>query len=205
MSVEIGIISDLDKTIIPPHDAELPDAPYPGVATLLQELELRDNGSSGDMYFVTARTPDRLEGIPEWLERHGIPSGPIETGVSGLPWVAQAEKVADISAILEANGDQRFILVGDSSHRDPEVFNEILDLFPDRIVAAFVHKVNNVSATRVEGLYLFESYAEVAATLLGLGELDQLAARAIMSATQDEGVDISDDEIEALLSGAEHP
>ena len=202
VSLEFGVISDLDKTIIPPHSEELPEAPYPGVAMLLTELEYRDNGQPGDTYFVTARSPDRIEGIPEWLEQHGIPNGPIATGVTGVPWLAQSEKVSDISAILGANPDQSFILLGDTNHRDPEVFKEVIALFPDQIAAACVHQVNNVSEHRVEGLCVFEDYTDVAAYLLGLGLLDELGARAVMRAAQSEGVDISDEQIEELI--AEH-
>ena len=202
---EIGIISDLDKTIIPPHRGELPETPYPGVATLLTELEFCDNGQSGDMYFVTARSPDRIEGIPEWLEQHGVPSGPIATGVTGVPWLAQGEKVSDISAILEANPDQSFVLLGDSNHRDPEVFQEVIALHPDRIAAACVHRVNNVNESRVEGLCVYENYAELAAYLLGLGLLDELGARAVMTTAQSEGVDISDERIDELISQNRQP
>jgi DNA uptake protein ComE-like DNA-binding protein len=198
-TVEIGVISDLDKTIIPPHRDVLPDAAYPGVATLLTELEFGNDGKGGDLRFVTARSPDRIQGIAQWLLEQGVPPGPIETGISGLPWVAQPEKVADISAILDAHPDQRFLLFGDTSHRDPEVFREVIPLFPNQIAGAYVHRVNNVSPSRVTGLTVYNNYAELASLLLRAGELDRNAARRVMLAAQSEGLEISDAEIEALL------
>ncbi len=197
---EIGLISDLDKTIIPPHSNSLPAAPYPGISTLLTELELADDGVPGDTYYVTARTPDRTTGVRDWLTDHGLPEGDIETGVSGIPWLAEKEKVKDISAILDANPNQTFVLFGDSSHRDPEVFKKITAKYPGRIAAAFVHRVNNVSAHRVQGLTPLDNYATAAAVLLQRGVIDADAARRVMTAAKSEGLEITNAEISALIA-----
>jgi hypothetical protein len=198
---EIGIVSDLDKTVIPPHEQELPEvAPYPGVATLYELLELRLGGESGDVHYVTARTPDGVAKIPEWLALHDVPPGSIDTGISGVPWIAQAEKVRDISAILDAKPQQRFVLFGDSSHRDPEVYREIQAKYPDRIAAGLIQQVTeSVSPSRVEGLLLHSSYAEAAAMLFGLGLLDESEARAVMQAAREEGLPIDEAEMDALI------
>lgn len=199
--VEIGIVSDLDKTVIPHAEPDLSEAPYPGVTRLYQILEGVD---LGDMHYVTARSPDRVTEIPAYLEAHDVPAGPIETGISGLPWVAQPEKVKDISGVLDATGGQAFLLFGDSSHRDPEAYQEIQGLYPERIVAGFIHKVNaTVSEHRVEGLYLHESYCEVAAILYGLDVLSRAQALEVMRSAQAEGEAIDDDAIEALLAAQE--
>ncbi len=169
--VELGIISDLDKTIIPSHSGDLPAAPYDDVAALMQALEFGLSGQAGDMYYVTARSADRIDGIPEWLAEHGLPEGPISTGISGMPWIAQPEKVKDISEILDANPDQQFVLFGDSSHRDPEVYREIIQLYPDRIRGAFIHRVNNVNPDRLVTLHGYDDYAELSILLAEMGIL----------------------------------
>ncbi len=197
--VEIGLISDLDRTVIPPHSDELPEAAYPGVAALYNELEYRNDGEPGDVYYVTAREPDRIIDIPDWLELNGVPGGPIETGISGAPWYARDEKVADISAILNAHPEQVFILIGDSNHVDPEVFQDISERFPDQISAGLIHRVNNVNPDRVVGLHLFENHAEAAAILFGLGELSEDAARGAMTAAKNMGLEISTADIDQLI------
>jgi hypothetical protein len=216
---ELGIISDIDKTLLPPHGDNDPLPPaYPGVSFLIGVLEhgignnasfdpphhpgAFGNGRPGDTHYVTARTPDRITDIPAWFSRENLPTGDISTGVSGIPWVAQAEKVRDISAVFDANPDQKYILFGDSSHRDPEVYREIKAKYPDRVIAGFIHKVNNPSASRVEGLHLITNYAEAAAILLGKGVLDEGAARAVMVRAQAEGLTITDAEIDALIDAA---
>jgi len=197
---ELGIVSDIDKTLLPPGgEGDALPAPYPGVVTLLRELEFGGGGRPGDVTFVTARTPERAEGVDVWMASHGIPAGPIETGISGMPWIAQPEKVRDISRVFDLRPDQQFVLFGDSSHRDPEVYREIIAAYPDRVIAAFIHKVNNPSASRVEGLHLIESYAEAAGILFGLGTVDEASARRVMIAARDEGLALSDDAIDALI------
>jgi hypothetical protein len=198
-AAELGIVSDLDKTIIPPSSSELPANAYPGVAQLFTELEALD-GDRSDTTYVTARDPERIEGVPEWLEEHGLPAGPIETGVGTAPWTAEREKIADITRVMEAAPNKRFVLFGDSSHRDPEVYRAIKERFGDRVIAAFIQKVTNtVRPDRVEGLELVDNYAEAASILLDQGVLSREAARRVMVAAQVEGLDITDAEIQALL------
>ncbi len=194
-----GLISDLDKTVIPPYETELPDGAYPGVAALYRAIENGAGSPSGDVHFVTARGQADLDGIPEWLEANGVPAGPIATGGSPYPWLARPEKVADISAILDAHPDTSFLLFGDTSHVDPDAFRDVMAAYPHRIRAALVHYVRGISEERREGLHLFENYAEAAAILFGLGEIDETTARSIMLSARDEGLDISNDEIEQLL------
>jgi hypothetical protein len=196
--LEVGIISDIDKTVLPPHDihaAGPKPSPYPGVVTLYTELE---GATPGDMTYVTARTPDLVTEIPDWMADHGLPVGPIETGVN--MWTSQAEKVRDIRRAMDANPDQSFVLFGDSSHRDPEVYAEILALYPTRVLAVFIHKVNNVNPARVTGMNLITNYAQVASRLLELNILDEPAARRAMEAAQAEGLAITDSEIDGLLA-----
>jgi len=198
-AAEIGLISDLDRTVIPPYEDVLPAEPYPGVTALYNELEYRNLGYPGDAYYVTARGEEELAGIPEWLEQNGLPAGPIETGGTADYWAARAEKVADISAILDAHPDQTFILFGDSNHVDPEVFQDVIELYPGRIEAALIHLVNNANPDRLVGLHPFDNYARAAAILFGQGILSESVARGVMMAARYQGLDITLSEIDELI------
>lgn len=199
-AAEIGLISDLDRTVIPPHENALPAEPYPGVTALYNELEFRNLGYPGDVYYVTARGPEELSGIPEWLESNGLPLGLIETGGTADYWEARAEKVRDISKILDAHPDQTFILFGDTKHVDPEVFREIIDLYPGRIEAALIHLVNNANPDRLVGLHPYDNYARAAAILYGQGIFTESVARGVMMAAKYQGLDITVSEIEELIA-----
>lgn len=200
---ELGVVSDLDKTVIPPEgDLELPEAPYPGVTTLYAILEHGSDGTgeAGDFTYVTARTPERVVDVPAWLEEKGLPAATIETGVSGIPWIAQEEKVNDISRVFEASPQQSFVLLGDTSHRDPEAYKEILARFPDQFRVGLIHMVNmTVSEHRLEGLYLHHNYAEAAAILVGEGVITEQDARRVYEDAVAEGLELSEDEFQALL------
>lgn len=197
---EIGVISDLDKTVIPEANPDLSEAPYPGVPALYALLESRKNGKPGDVHYVTARTPQKVVGVPAYLAEHGVPAGSIDTGVSGIPGVARKEKVRDIEALLARTGSQRFVLFGDTSHVDPEVYRDILASHADRVLVAFIHGVDEVSPERVAGMTLHHGYAEVAATLFKKGIVTKTEARGVMKSAQDEGAALTDAQIDALLN-----
>ncbi len=197
---EIGVVSDLDKTVIPEAKPDLAKAPYPGIKTLYQLLEHRNGGAAGDVYYVTARKPERVTAIPAYLEAHGVPGGVIETGTSGMPWIAQPEKVRDIKGILQRTGTQRFVLLGDTAQRDPEVYKEIRAAHPERVIAIFIQKVDAVvPPARVEGMILHESYAEVAASLYGLEVITRDEARSVMVGARSEGLALTDAQMDGLL------
>jgi hypothetical protein len=196
-AAELGVVSDIDKTVLPPEVGGMLPAPYPGVAGLYRILE---GGTPGDVRYVTARAPEAVIDIPAWMALHDVPAGTIDTGISGVPFVAQKEKVADITRILEARADQSFVLFGDTSHRDPEAYREIVAKFPGRISAVIIHKVNvTVNPARVEGMHLVTHYAEAAAKLFGDKLLTETQARAVMEGAQAEGLMITDAEISVLL------
>ena len=197
---EIGIVSDLDKTVIPESEPDLAKAPYPGVKALFTTLETKNGGKAGDVYYVTARKPERVTLVPDYLTKHGVPLGPIETGVSGVPWVAHPEKVRDVASIFARTGTQKFVLFGDTSQRDPEVYKDVIKAHPGRVIAGFIHKVNaEVPKERLTGLVLHESYAEVAAVLVALDVLTRDEAKGIMRSARDEGLAIDDAGMEKLL------
>ena len=199
---EIGILSDLDKTIIPPAPAgqELPDEPYPGIAELLSILEFGDGtNAAGDINFVTARQPEMVIEIPTWLADHGVPLGPISTGISGIPFLARDEKVRDITEVFEANPGQTFVMFGDSSHVDPDAYRIILQDFAAQVQVAFIHDVKTIDPARLEGLIGIDNYAEAAAELMRLGRLSEDEARMVMTAVV-EGGEIDNQAMEDLIA-----
>ncbi len=199
--VEQGVVSDLDSTVIPPEKNGVVPAPYPGIAALYRELEFGKSGTAGDVHYVTARSPDRVVTVPAYLDTHELPAGSIDTGISQLPWVAQPEKVRDISRLFEANPGQKFVLFGDTLAKDPEVYREIAAKYPDQVTAVFIHKVNaTVNPQRVEGQHLVENYAQAAAQLYKDGVFTKAAALRVMKSAQGEGLAITTDQMNALLA-----
>ncbi len=198
---EVGILSDLDKTIIPPSGSfhDFPEAPYPGMAELLNILEFGDgSGAAGDVNFVTARQPDMVTSVPAWFEEQGIPLGPIHTGISGVPFIAKDEKVRDITSVFEANPEQTFVMFGDSSHVDPDAYRIIQERFDAQVEVAFIHNVKVIDPARLEGLILIENYAEAACELMRIGRLTEDEARMVVAAVV-AGGELDEQEAETLI------
>lgn len=199
---DVGVISDIDKTVLPPSPAHAFVAPYPGVAVLFQELDSAIDGELDATHYVTARSPDKIDGIPDWMGEHGLPAGSIDTGIGTQPWVAQPEKVKDILALMDAHPGQKYVLFGDTSHRDPEVYAKVVEARPEQVAAVVIHKVNKtVKAGRTDGMHLVENYAEAAAALHHAGLLSKPAARKVITAARAQGLDLTPAQGEALLSG----
>lgn len=199
-SGDLGIVSDIDKTVMPPETAAGEPPPYPGIASLLTTLE---GTALGDVHYVTARQPERVVTIPAWLALHDAPAGSIDTGISGIPNVAQAEKIRDITRLFDASGDQPYVLFGDTSQRDPEVYRAIMTKYPARIAAVFIHKVNTtVDAGRVQGMHLVDNYAQAAAFAFGDDLITEAQARKIMNDAKAAGLAITAGEIDELIDAA---
>jgi hypothetical protein len=200
-SSELGIISDLDDTVVPKATPDLSLAPFPGVKALYHLIDERQGGKTGDVYYVTARSPDRAKDIPAYLAKHGVPSGAIETGTSGAPFIARPEKVRDMEGIFARTGTQRFVFFGDTANVDPEVQRDILAKHPERMAAGIIHKVTaTVAPERVAGLHLVNDYAEAAAVLFKLGTITKAEALGVMQAARDEGLDITTKRMNELLA-----
>lgn len=69
-------------------------------------------------------------------------------------------KLAAITKLLDLYPDRRFILVGDSGERDPEVYAEVVKHYPERIEHVFIRNVTNETSQA-------ERYAKLFAGDLG--------------------------------------
>ncbi|HUS63972.1 MAG TPA: phosphatase domain-containing protein [Kofleriaceae bacterium] len=199
---EIGVVSDLDSTVIPPAPSgqDLPDESYPGVPELYTFLERGDGGgATGDVHYVTARDPSAVTEVPAWLAARGVPAGDISTGISGIPSIATNEKIRDITAVFQAHPGQHFVLFGDTKHVDPDVYRSIRASFETRVTIAFIHDVKEIDPARLEGLFLIDNYAQAAAELFRRQLLTEDQARSVMEAVV-AGGEITEDQLEDLIA-----
>lgn len=199
---EVGVVSDLDLTLIPEGSrGTFEPRPYPGAAALLNALEYGEGGAAGDTHYVTARLDKRVAHLPAFFAANGLPNGTIDTGNRFAPWDYQREKIRDITRLLKADPTKKFVLIGDSSMKDPEVYRAIQTKFPEQVAAIVINKTTHADvAQRFDGMLLTETYAHAAAGLYRKGVLTESSARQVMKAAQAEGVAITDAEIDALLS-----
>jgi phosphatidate phosphatase APP1 len=156
-----GIISDLDDTVIQSRvsnfllavrtimlDNARTRLPFPGVAALYQALEKGGDGASRNPIYYVSSSPWNIHDlIAHFLELQGIPDGPIclrDWDVSADALTSsrlKQHKEPLIREIMDANPTLPFILIGDTSQRDPEIYREIVKAYPGRVLAIYIRNV----------------------------------------------------------------
>jgi len=167
----VAVISDMDQTLIPAHDGDkIPDA-FSGAVSLLSALDQRGGENQQNIFYVTARNAESARPLSQWLKRNGLPQEHVESGGGPDTNAATNGKLKDICAILEAHPDRRFVLLGDSSHVDSDVYREVAKRYPEQVEAVFIHKVEPIENSATHGQFVFENYGQVATVLRNRGLL----------------------------------
>lgn len=160
-SASFGVISDLDDTVIQSRITSFLQAvrtvmlgnsrtrlPFPGVAAFYQALEKGGDGARNNPIFYVSSSPWNIyDIICDFMDIQRIPSGPVllrdwEIELSALSSKRlKTHKKPMIREILDLYPALPFILIGDNSQRDPEIYREILDSYPGRIIAIYIRNV----------------------------------------------------------------
>ena len=157
-----GVISDLDDTVIQSRVSNFLLAvrtimlgnartrlPFPGVAALYQALEKGGDGTQRNPIYYVSSSPWNIHDlIAEFLELQNIPLGPIclrdwDVDVDALTSSRlKRHKEPLIREIMDATDPLKFILIGDTSQKDPEIYREIVKAYPNRILAIYIRNVD---------------------------------------------------------------
>jgi phosphatidate phosphatase APP1 len=156
-----GVISDLDDTVIQSRITSFLQAvrtvmlgnartrlPFPGVAAFYQALERGGDGARKNPIFYVSSSPWNIyDIIADFMDVQRIPTGPIhlrdwDIGLNALSsHRLKSHKEPIIREILDLYGSTPFILIGDDSQKDPEIYRAILDAYPGRILAIYIRNV----------------------------------------------------------------
>ncbi|MDP2341098.1 MAG: DUF2183 domain-containing protein [Deltaproteobacteria bacterium] len=149
----LGLISDIDDTVVKTFVTDKPAMltqvllrnaaqlePVVGAAKNYQEA-----GKTGPLaFFYVSGSPQNLYvRLHRFLEDHGFPGGPILLKNLGDDKLFSQDdyKLARIEKVLAAFPLMRFVLVGDTGERDPEIYRAIRARHPERVVAVVIRKV----------------------------------------------------------------
>ena len=147
---------------------------FPGVAALYRALHAGVGGADGNPMLYVSRAPWGLyEMLSEFFQRHGIPAGPVlflrEWGLSWthpLPRRATDHKQAVIRHMLALYRDLPFVLIGDSGQHDPEVYAQIVEENPGRVLAVYIRNVSRDSGRVEEIVRLAAAVARAGSNLV---------------------------------------
>ena len=160
-SARFAVISDLDDTVIQSRVSNFLQAartvmlgnartrlPFPGVAAFYEALR---NGASGDeknpIFYVSSSPWNIYDVISEFMDIQKIPRGPLVLRDWDIGWSSLSSshhfehKTTAIRDLMQLYPQLEFILIGDTSQHDPEIYRQIVSEFPQRVRAIYIRDV----------------------------------------------------------------
>ncbi len=164
---QYGFISDVDDTFLISHSANLRKRlfvlftenarsrdPFEGVVKHYQLLSLSqtDKDSPNPFFYVSSSEWNLYDYLLEFTRVNELPRGVfllnmlkefrqlLKTGQNN-----HQGKFTRIARILEAFPHQRFVLLGDSSQHDPNIYEAVVKHFPKQIHAVYIRDVHRAN------------------------------------------------------------
>ena len=160
-SARFGVISDLDDTVLQSDvlnwiklakNTFLRNAhtrlPFAGVSAFYRALQLGSDNAQNPIYYVSNSPWNLYDLLTDFFELRDIPQGPLflqDIGIGKDKLFTKpddAHKHSSIQEILDMQSHLSFILIGDSTQRDPEIYHQVAMQNPDRINSVYVRDVN---------------------------------------------------------------
>ena len=162
-STQLGFISDIDDTFLISHSSNLRKRlyvlftrnarsrkPFDGVVRHYQALTLANTTESAPnpFFYVSSSEWNLFNYILEFTTVNGLPRGVFL--LSQLKRFSQLFKTGQnkhttkfmrIVRILEHYPSQRFVLLGDSSQQDPDIYAAVVKHFPKQVRAVYIRDV----------------------------------------------------------------
>jgi phosphatidate phosphatase APP1 len=152
----VSIVSDIDDTI---KDSNVGNRRELLANTFLREYReiggmaelYRQWAQLGSMFHYVSSSPWQLfDPISEWSAHGGFPPGTLHLRTFRLrdqvirrKASAKRRKSQSISKMIKSFPHRRFILIGDSGERDPEIYGKLCQRFGDRIVAVLIRELDD--------------------------------------------------------------
>ena len=187
-SARFCVVSDIDDTVIQSRVSNFLQAartvmlgnartrlPFPGVAAFYEALRKGKTGDERNPIFYVSSSPWNIHDvIGEFMDIQKVPKGPLilrdwDIGFSSLDSARHFDhKGVAIRNLLQLYPELPFILIGDTSQHDPEIYRQIVDEFPSRVSAIYIRDVNRNAERKA-------SVAKLAAEVLAAGSTLVLA------------------------------
>ena len=159
-----GVISDLDDTVIRTDVTSVPRMlmtsltgnartrlPFPGVGALYRALT-RDGDERNPIFYVSSSPWNFFDLLWQFLDYRRIPLGPLFLRNWGVELLRGhgGYKHEVIERIFARFPELKFVLIGDSGEKDPEIYAEVVRRHPGRVLGVYIRDVTE--ASRDEGV-----------------------------------------------------
>lgn len=167
---DTGVISDIDDTILVSHSTnKIKKSLLVGIKNAHTRKIVKETKeiydileSKGCQFFYVSNSETNLYLLIKWvLKINNLPNGPVflnrlrsyrsifKIKSSKNIEKKYSHKISRIVDILELFPDKKFILIGDSSQGDPEVYTSITTNYPNRIKAILIRDITNNSRRNI--------------------------------------------------------
>lgn len=160
---EYTCISDIDDTFLVSHSSNLAKRlrvlftknpqtrkPFENVARHYQLLAGQDenDGMKNPFFYVSSSEWNLYEYIKEFCRTHKLPEGVflLSTLKRWYELLATGQgkhetKYTRIVRIISTFPDRKYILLGDDTQQDPDIYQKVVDNFPDKILCVYIRQV----------------------------------------------------------------
>ncbi len=160
-TAKFGVISDIDDTIVytaannlfkmiriayfgNEHSRRL----FDGVASFYQSLQKgAGKGNGNPIFYVSSSAWNMYDLFDKFMELNDIPAGPIllrdiELSPENLlSFDHKSHKREQIDPVFRRFPTLPFMLIGDSGQKDAEIYSQIVQDYPDRILGIYIRDV----------------------------------------------------------------
>jgi phosphatidate phosphatase APP1 len=160
-TARFGVVSDLDDTVIQTDVVNLVKLarntflynsrtrlPFAGVAEFYHALQRGTQDEEyNPIFYVSSAAWNTYDLIVDFFEVRGIPLGPLfmtQIGLTPDQLLRPSHfdhKLGRIRMLLQTHPDLPFILIGDSSEKDPEIYLQAVTEHPGRVPVIYIRDV----------------------------------------------------------------
>ncbi|NEP15344.1 MAG: DUF2183 domain-containing protein [Leptolyngbya sp. SIO4C1] len=169
-TAQFGVISDIDDTVVYTGATELlkmiriaylgnehSRRAFAGVAPFYQALQQAEQAGN-PIFYISSSPWNMYDLFEKFMDLNQIPAGPILlrdielSPANLLSFEHQAHKREQIDPILQRFSQLPFILIGDSGQQDAEIYAQMVQDYPGRILGIYIRNVTSDDAARQQQL-----------------------------------------------------
>ena len=179
--IEFAVISDIDDTVLQSHVTQklkmiwvtlsgspFTRMPFEGTTELYAALSAGASGTAKNPVFYVSKSPWNLyDFLVDFMDHHRLPRGPLLLRDIGLHEAAPLDhKTAAVQRLFETYPHLRFVLIGDSGERDPDIYLAAAARYPGRVLAIYIRDLGANHENQARAARACERAAELGTEML---------------------------------------